>query len=93
VINRVPDVTIWFHQAMALIVRSRGDLDLLRAYSRAVGLPLRDIGKLPGTAVRWQNHRFRRKTAFVVELPGGALSDHAALRHARAVLEIAEMSR
>jgi protein MpaA len=88
IVNHNPDVTIWYHQHMALIVRSKGDLRLQRLYARRVGLPLRDIGRLPGTAVEWQNHRFRHKTAFVVELPAGSLTPRAAKRHARAVLEI-----
>jgi hypothetical protein len=73
---------------MALIVRSHGDLRLQRIYARDVDLPLKDIGKLPGTAVEWQNHRFRNKTAFVVELPAGSLTPRSARRHARAVIDI-----
>jgi protein MpaA len=92
ILNHNPDITIWYHQHMALIVKSHGDLSLLRRYGRAVGLPVRDIGKLPGTAVRWQNHRFRRKTAFVVELPAGELSPRSVRRHARAVIDITGMS-
>ena len=88
ILGHNPDVTIWYHQAMALIVRSHGDIALLRRYARAVNLPVRDIGKLPGTAVRWQNHRFRNKTAFVVELPAGELAPRAVRRHARAVVDV-----
>jgi protein MpaA len=88
IINHNPDVTIWYHQAMALIVRSHGDLRLQRIYARDVDLPLKDIGKLPGTAVEWQNHRFRNKTAFVVELPAGSLSYRSARKHARAVIHV-----
>jgi protein MpaA len=88
ILNHNPDITIWYHQHMALIVKSRGDLRLERLYAREVGLPLRDIGPLPGTAVEWQNHRFRNKTAFVVELPAGSLSLRAVRRHARAVIEV-----
>ena len=50
---------------------------------------LRRLDPLPGTAVRWQNHRFPHKPAFVVELPGGPMTRASARRHARAVLEVA----
>ena len=84
-----PRVTLWYHQALRIVVRSPGDLVLQRRYSRRSGLPLERLGFLPGTAVGWQNHAFPRDTAFVVELPGGRLPAAGARRHARAVLELA----
>ncbi|MFL5834681.1 MAG: N-acetylmuramoyl-L-alanine amidase, partial [Solirubrobacterales bacterium] len=42
-----------------------------------------------GTAVSWQNHTFPGDSAFVVELPGGALPPAGVTRHARAVLALA----
>jgi protein MpaA len=83
-----PEITIWYHQAMAIVVRVRRRRPIQRRYARAVGLPLRDIGFLPGTATRWQNHIWRKRLAFVVELPGGRLSRRPARRHARAVVDI-----
>ena len=37
------------------------------------GLPRKALPRYHGTAVSWQNHTFPGDTAFVVELPGGAL--------------------
>ena len=84
-----PRVTIWYHQALRMVVRSRGDRSLQRRYARRSGLPLDSLGFLPGVATGWQNHAFPRDTAFVVELPAGRLSGDGARRHARAVLELA----
>ena len=35
-----PDVSIWFHQPLGLVVRSAGDLTIQRRFARRVGLPL-----------------------------------------------------
>ena len=86
-----PDVTIWYHQAMALVDRSGGRRAIQRRYASLVGLPLRRLDPLPGTATRWQNHRFDNSTAFVVELPGGALRRRSARAHARAVVTVGKM--
>ena len=51
------------------------------ADSRARRLP-----RYHGTAISWQNHTFAGDTAFVVELPGGALPAAGVRRHANAVL-------
>ena len=66
-----PRVTLWYHQALGIVVRSEGDPVLERLYSRRGGLPRRRLPRYHGTAVGWQNHRFPGDTAFVVELPGG----------------------
>jgi protein MpaA len=84
-----PDVTIWFHQPLALVDRSGGDPRIQRRYARLVGLPLRQLGRFHGTATSWQNHANRDGTAFVVELPGGPLRPRAARRYADAVFELA----
>ncbi len=89
VLDEKPDLTIWYHQAMALVVKTGGHVAVKRRYAWLVGLPLRRIDPLPGTAVRWQNHRFPHKPAFVVELPGGPMTRASARRHARAVVEVA----
>jgi len=83
-----PALTIWYHQRLALIDESGGDMALERRYARLVGLPLRRLGPLPGTATRWQNATFRDASAFVVELPGGRLSGTDAARHAASVLAL-----
>jgi protein MpaA len=85
-----PAVTIWYHQALTLVdLGTAGDPTLVRRYARIAGLPARRLGFLPGVATRWQNRRDRGTTAFVVELPGGALSATAAARNARAVRAVA----
>jgi protein MpaA len=88
ILEHRPRVTIWYHQHMALVARSGGNSRIQRRYARRVNLPLRRLSPLPGTATRWQNHRLRRTTAFVVELPAGPMSHRAVRRHARAVLKI-----
>jgi protein MpaA len=89
-VNRIdPDVTIWFHQPLALIDRSGGDVRIQRRFARLVGLPLVQLGRFHGTATSWQNHASRDGTAFVVELPGGRLRPREAGRFTRAVLELA----
>lgn len=86
-----PDVTIWYHQALSLVDRSGGRRAVQRRYADLVGLPLKRLDPLPGTATRWQNHRFDNSTAFVVELPGGQLSWRSARTHARAVVTVGKM--
>ena len=81
-----PEITIWYHQQMALVARQRSHVRTQRRYARRVGLPLRRLERLPGTAGRWQNERWPGHTSFVVELPGGALPWESVKRHARAVL-------
>lgn len=88
IIDVRPDITIWYHQHMSLVDASGGKRWIQRRYAELVGLPLRDLKLLPGTATRWQNHRFEDDTSFVVELPAGSLSRKAVRRHARAVLEV-----
>lgn len=87
-----PDITIWYHQAMELVDESGGNERIPKRYARLVGLPFVHLKRLPGTATRWQNHTLRKSTAFVVELPAGALGKKAAKRHARAVTKIAGMA-
>jgi murein peptide amidase A len=82
-----PDVTIWFHQPLALVDRSGGSVRIERRYARLVGLPLVTLDALHGTATSWQNHRDPRSTAFVVELPAGRLRPRDVRRYARAVFE------
>lgn len=85
-----PDVTIWFHQPLGLVDLSGGDQRTERRYARLVGLPVEQLGRYPGSASRWQNHAFPGSTAFVVELPGGPLSDARARVFAEAVLALVE---
>ncbi len=84
-----PRVTLWYHQALRMVVRSDGDPALERLYSRATGLPRKRLPAYHGTATSWQNHENPGDSAFVVELPGGALSAAGVRGHARAVLALA----
>jgi protein MpaA len=70
VLREKPDVTIWFHQPFGLVDRPAGNPFAAHRVADLIGLPLvRLRGPYPGSASRWQNHRFPDSTAFVVELP------------------------
>jgi N-acetylmuramoyl-L-alanine amidase len=84
-----PRVTLWYHQALTIVVKSTGDAKLERLYSTRSGLPRKSLPRYHGTAISWQNHTFAGDTAFVVELPGGALPKPSVRRHAAAVLSLA----
>jgi protein MpaA len=85
-----PRVTIWFHQPYGFVVKTpSADRRVWRRYARLAGMRTARLPRYPGTATRWQNHRFPRSDAFVVELPGGRISQATARRHARAVLRLA----
>lgn len=84
-----PDITIWYHQRLALVDLSGGDSRIQRAYADRVGLPVARLARYPGNASTWQARTLPGTTAFVVELPGGAVPPAAAARHAAAVLAAA----
>jgi len=87
-----PAVSIWFHQHLDVVDDSQGSLAIEHRFARASGLQLARLPREPGSAVGWQNHRDRSTTAFVVELPPGALSTPAVTRLARAVLAVAAVA-
>jgi murein peptide amidase A len=90
IIERIePDVTIWFHQPLALVDAS-GDDRMERRYASLVGLPLVRLSRLYGTATSWQKHILRGTEAFVVELPGGALRPRSTRRFAKAVYRLVD---
>lgn len=84
-----PRVTLWYHQALRMVVASGGDVKLQRLYSRLSGLPRKRLPAYTGTATSWQNSTFAGDSAFVVELPGGALDRAGVRAHAGAVLGLA----
>jgi beta-N-acetylhexosaminidase len=85
-----PRITLWYHQALQIVVRSTGgDPKLERLYSARSGLPRRALPRYHGTAISWQNKTFQGDSAFVIELPGGALPAAGVRRHASAVLALA----
>ena len=83
-----PEVTIWYHQPQAVVRAWGSSRSIARRYARLAREPYRSLRWPNGTAPNWQNHRFRRATSFVVELPAGTLSDGRAARHARAVRRV-----
>ena len=84
-----PRVTLWYHQALRMVVTAGGDPALERLYARGSGLPRRALPDYHGTVSSWQNSSFEGDTAFVVELPGGRLDTASVRRHARTVLTLA----
>jgi hypothetical protein len=62
-----------------------GSVAVERRYAALDGLRTARLAREPGSIVTWENHRFTRGTAFVVELPAGTLSRAAAARFAHAV--------
>ena len=88
-----PGVTIWFHQHMDLVERTRGsDPAIIARYARTARMRVRTLARLPGTAPRWQEHVLPRTTSFVVELPARRLGAAAVAHHARAVAAVAPLA-
>ena len=84
-----PRVTLWYHQALHIVVKSEADPKLERLYSARSGLPRKALSKYHGTAVSWQNHTYPGDSAMVIELPAGALPRANVRRHANAVIALA----
>jgi N-acetylmuramoyl-L-alanine amidase len=84
-----PRLTLWYHQALRMVVAAEGDAKLERLYARGSGLPRERLPDYHGTVSSWQNSSFPGDTAFVVELPGGPLDTAGVRRHARTVLSLA----
>jgi protein MpaA len=85
-----PAVSIWYHQHASLVDYSSGGSPAIeRRYADAVGLPVRYYGVFPGSITSWQDSTYPADTAFVVELPAGALAPSAVARHVAAVLRLA----
>jgi protein MpaA len=89
ILREQPDVTIWFHQPFGLIDRPNGNPFAAHRFSRLIGLPLVDLPRrYPGSASRWQNHRFSQSTAFVAELPA-QVGDTLVIRGVTAIYKLA----
>ncbi|WP_433187158.1 M14 family zinc carboxypeptidase [Actinoallomurus sp. CA-150999] len=82
-----PTVGIWFHQHMAVVDTSEGPKEVERRFARQVGLPARPLTDYPGSVTGWEN-TVVPDSAFVVELPAGALSAPAVRRYVAAVRTI-----
>jgi protein MpaA len=87
-----PAISIWFHQHLDVVDESGGSLAVERRFASLVGLPLARLPREPGSAVEWEDHAFPGTTAFVVELPPGALPAASVARYASAVLAVARAS-
>jgi protein MpaA len=83
-----PTETIWFHQPQGVVRAWGPSVPAARRYARLAGERFAALRWPNGTGPNWQNHRFPRTPAYVVELPPGPLGPTAAARHARAVLRL-----
>jgi protein MpaA len=84
-----PDLSVWYHQPWGAVLACRGRPKVAARYAKLVKMRKSCRGKnLRGTAISWENAELGG-TAFVVEFPGGAVSQRTARRHARAVATIA----
>jgi len=91
ILRERPDVSIWFHQHLNWVDLQPGsDPELMRRYAAIAGLRAVRTPLLAGTVARWSNHRLPGRSAFVVELPAGALPASAVAANARAVAAMAE---
>ena len=84
-----PQVTIWYHQHMNLVWASGTSTAAGQLYAKAVGMGMRTDDTIRGTATGWQRRIFPAASAFVVELPSGAMSVRAQLAHVTAVRTVA----
>jgi len=90
IVRERPNVSIWFHQHLDWVDLQRGSSDrLMRRYARVAGMRAVRTPVLPGTVARWENHRLPGHSAFVVELPAGALSPIRVAAHVKAILAVA----
>jgi protein MpaA len=85
-----PAITIWYHQHLDLVDASvGGDIRIEREYARRVRMRLVHLGLYRGCFTGWQNTNLPDTTAFVVELPAGALPPASVRRHVAAVEALA----
>ena len=88
-----PDVSVWFHQPLALVIQVGGRHHDPAAIRPARGLPLvRLAGRYPGSVTSWQNHWHPEAAAFVVELPDGSLSSTTVDRYVHAIVHAADLT-
>jgi murein peptide amidase A len=84
-----PQLSIWYHQPQTLVRAWGQSVPMARKYARFAGMSFAKIRWPHGTAPNWQNHRFPGTSSFVVELPPGSISTHAANHQAFAVMRLA----
>jgi murein peptide amidase A len=82
-----PQLTIYYHQHLAVVDDSQGPYAIERRYAADVRLPLRPLTDYPGSATGWQD-TLLGPTAFVVELPSGSLAGTQIDAHVDALLDV-----
>jgi murein peptide amidase A len=86
-----PVLSIWYHQPWGAVLACHGRPRVAAQYAKLVGMRTSCRGSgLRGTAVSWETNTIAGSSAFVVEMPGGAISRRTATRQARAALTLAE---
>jgi protein MpaA len=88
-----PRISIWFHQHLDVVDESGGNVALERRFAALSGMRVARLTREPGSVAGWENRQLPAGTAFVVELPAGALSAASAARFARAVITVGHMLR
>jgi protein MpaA len=84
-----PTLSIWFHQALAVVDLGGGSVAIERRFARLVDLPAARLPRYPGSVTGWENHRLPGTTSFVVELPGGQPSPSLVHDSTNAILAVA----
>ncbi len=84
-----PTLSIWFHQALAVVDLGGGAVAIERRFARLVDLPAARLPRYPGSVTGWENHRLPGTTSFVVELPGGQPSPSLVHDSTNAILAVA----
>lgn len=90
-VSRVrPQVAVWFHQHLDVVDESGGSAAVERRFATLAGMRLTRLTREPGSAVGWEDHQVPSGTAFVVELPVGALDESSVKRLAHAVAAVSQ---
>ena len=90
-VSRVrPQVAVWFHQHLDVVDQSGGSVAVERRFATLAGMPLTRLTREPGSAVGWEDHQVPSGTAFVVELPAGALDESSVKRFAHAIVAVSQ---
>jgi protein MpaA len=86
-----PQVSVWYHQPWGAVLACRGRPAAAARYAKLVRMRTSCRGRgLRGTVISWENAEMPGTSAFVVELPAGAIRPRAARRHAGAAIALAE---
>ena len=85
-----PTLAIWFHQHLAVVDDSQGPLAVEQRLGQLVGLPLSRLPDYTGSAVGWED-QVLGPTAFVIELPAGAVPTAAVQRYVDAINSVSTM--